>query len=284
MTLLETGVNAASGILTVETIGNLIVRPTSQASRIFAVSTVATTQSKDYRLPIVTADPATSFVAEGQELNVSDQSISELLITPAKVAGITVVSRELANDSNPEATDVVGDGLGRDLAKRIDAAAFGTHTTNGPDGLHALAGVTEIDATGPLDNLDAFAEAISEAENVGAQLTSFVASPTVALALAQLKTGSQLNTPLLGVDPTNPTQRLVQGVPLVVSPAVDDATIWGIPKAFSYVVLRDDEATLDVDKSPFFTSDRIAVKATLRVSWGWPHPAAIQKIVLSDSS
>ncbi|OBJ74689.1 hypothetical protein A5656_15660 [Mycobacterium gordonae] len=197
---------------------------------------------------------------------------------------MTVVSRELASDSNPEATDVVGDGLARDIARKIDAAAFGAHTSNGPDGLKALAGVTEIDATGSLDNLDAFAEAISEAENVGAQLTSFVASPAVALALAQLKTGSQLNTPLLGSDPTNPTQRLALGVPLVVCPAMDNATIWGIPKDFSYVVLRDDTVQLDVDASPFFTSDRIAVRATMRVSWGWPHPAAIQKIVLSDSS
>lgn len=281
MTLLET---TAGGILRPEEVGDLIVRPVSLASRLFAVSTVVTTQSKDYRLPIVAADPSAGFVAEGQEIPVTDADVQELIITPAKVAGLTVVSRELANDSNPEATQVVGDGLGRDIAKKIDGAAFGAHTTNGPDGLKALSGVTEIDATGPLDNLDAFAEAISEAENVGAQLTSFVASPAVALALARLKTGTAFNTPLLGVDAANPTQRLVQGVPLVVSPAMDDATVWGIPKFFSYVVLRDDEAPIDISRDAFFTSDRIAVKATLRVSWGWPHPAAIQKIVLSDSS
>lgn len=281
MTLLET---AAGGILRPEDVGNLIVRPVSLASRLFAVSTVVTTQSSKYRLPIVAADPSAGFVAEGEEIPVTDADVQELIITPAKVAGLTVVSRELANDSDPEATEVVGDGLGRDIAKKIDAAAFGTHTTNGPNGLRALAGVTEIDATGPLENLDAFAEAISEAENVGAQLTSFVASPAVALALAQLKTGSQFNTPLLGTDAANPTQRLVQGVPLIVSPAVGDDVIWGIPQAFSYVVLRDDEAPIDISPHAFFTSDRIAVKATLRVSWGWPNPAAVQKLVLSDSS
>jgi HK97 family phage major capsid protein len=270
--------------MTPETVGDLIIRPVSLASRLFLVSTVVTTQSKDYRLPIVAADPSAAFVAEGQEIPVTDADVQELIVTPAKVAGLTVVSRELANDSNPEATDVVGDGLGRDIAKKVDAAGFGTSTANGPAGLRALSGATEIDATGPLDNLDVFTEAISEAENVGAQLTSFVASPAVALALAQLKTGTGYNTPLLGSDPTNPTQRLVQGVPLIVSPAVGDDVIWGIPKAFSYVVLRDDEVPIAVDKSAFFTSDRIAVRATLRVSWGWPHPAAIQKIVLSDSS
>lgn len=284
MTLLETGQDAASGILTPETVSALVVRPVTQASRIFAVSTTVTTQTKDYRLPIVNTDPTSGFVAEGQEIGVSDPDILELVITPAKVAGIVVVSRELANDSNPEATDVVGEGLGRDIAKKIDAAAFGTSTANGPDGLRALAGVTEIDATGPLENLDAFAEAISEAENVGAQLTSFVASPAVALALSQLKTGSQLNTPLLGSSATDPTVRLALGIPIVVSPAVGDDVVWGIPKTFSYCVIRDDEVMLDVDKSPFWSSDRIGVKATLRVSWGWPHPAAIQKLVLSDSS
>jgi HK97 family phage major capsid protein len=107
----------------------------------------------------------------------------------------------------------------------------------------------------------------------------------VALALAQLKqfATADSNIPLLQPDPTQPTQRLLQGVPLVVSPAVDDFTIWGIPQAFSFVVLHDN-VTLDLDKSAFFTSDRIGVRSTLRVSYGWPHPASVVKVVLSDSS
>jgi HK97 family phage major capsid protein len=282
MTLLD---STAGGILRPEDVGPLIVRPVSLASRAMIASTVVQTASRDYRLPIVQTDPSASFVPEGGEIPITDAQIEELIITPAKVAGLQVISRELAEDSSPEASQVVSDGLARDVAKKLDLAFFGSTTANGPDGLHSVGGLTEIDATGPLADLDAFAEAIAESEQVGGQITSFVASPTVALALAQLKqfATADSNIPLLQPDATRPTQRLVQGVPLLVSPAVDDFTIWGIPRAFSWVVMHED-VTLDVDRSAYFSSDRIGVRSTLRVSWGFPHPASVVKIVLADSS
>ena len=281
MTLLNSN---SGGIVRPEDVGDLIVRPVSQASRAFLVSTVVQTESKDYRVPVVAQDPSAAWVLEGGEIPITDADVDEIIITPKKVAGLTVVSRELAEDSSPEATQVVGDGLARDIAKKIDAAYFGNTTTNGPSGLHALAGVTVVDATGPVVDLDAFATASAESEAVGGTITSFVASPTVALALSQLKTGSQLNTGLLQPDPTLPTRRLIHGVPLVVSPAVSDSAIWAIPQAFSFVVLRSDDVTLDISPQAFFTSDRIGVRSTLRVSWGFPHPASIVKIVLDDPS
>lgn len=223
MTLLDA---TAGGILRPEEVGPLIVQPVSLASRAFLTSTVVQTQSREYRLPIVAADPSASFVAEGAEIPVTDAEVNELIVTPTKCAALSVISRELAEDSSPEAAQVVGDGIARDIAKKVDAAWAGLHTTNGPDGLRSVAS-TPVDATGALTNLDAFAEAIAESENVGGTITSFVASPTVALALSQLKqySANGSNAPLLGVDPTQPTQRLIQGVPLIVSPAVGDDVI-----------------------------------------------------------
>ena len=54
-------------------------------------------------------------------------------------------------------------------------------------------------------------------------------------------------------------------------------TIWGLPKDRAIVVIRDN-ADVEADSSPFFSSDRVAIRAKLRVSFGWPHPAAIAKI------
>jgi hypothetical protein len=62
---------------------------------------------------------------------------------------------------------VVGIGLARDIARKVDAGAFA--------------------------DLDAFAEAISLAETVGATETSFVTSPATALTLAKVKTGTGSN-------------------------------------------------------------------------------------------
>jgi HK97 family phage major capsid protein len=281
--------SGAAGILSNEEIGDLVVRPVSRLSVAYQVSQVAVIDSHDFRIPLLTADPSASFVAEGAEIPADDAEISELIVTPKKVAALSVISKELATDSlNGSAADVVGQALARDTARAVDAAFFGTITANGPSGLGALAGVSEVDA-GTITTLDAFAEGQSMAETVGAVVIYWVASPNTVLSLANLKQQSGSNLPLLQPDPTLPGRRQIFGAPLLTSPAVDDHTIFGIPASYvpadpddqsgrlSYVVQAQD-ASLDVDGSVFFTSDRVAVRTTLRVSFGWPHPAAVVKI------
>jgi hypothetical protein len=74
------------------------------------------------------------------------------------------------------------------------------------------------------------------------------------------------------------------GVKLLPSPAVADSDIFAIPEDFSYVVQRED-VTLDIDASPFFTSDRIAVRAAMRIGFGiGVHPGSIVHITLEDGS
>ena len=67
----------------------------------------------------MTADTQASFVAEGAEAPVTDPNVDELTITPAKAVGLTVITNELAADSSPSALQVVGDGLLRELIRRI---------------------------------------------------------------------------------------------------------------------------------------------------------------------
>jgi HK97 family phage major capsid protein len=66
----------------------------------------------------VYTDPSASFVAERAEIRVTDADIDELIITPRKVAGLTVVSRELAEDSSEDATEVVHNGIVRASPRR----------------------------------------------------------------------------------------------------------------------------------------------------------------------
>ena len=58
---------------------------------------------------LVVADPSTAWTSEGSEIPVSDQDLDEIECTPDKLAGLVVVSNELAADSDPSALDVVGD-------------------------------------------------------------------------------------------------------------------------------------------------------------------------------
>ena len=126
-------------------------------------------------------------------------------------------------------------------------------------------------------NLDFAAQAISKAEQVGARITAFVTSPATALALATIKTGTGSNQPLLGADPTSATGRVILGVPLLVSQYVAANTLWAIDGTRTWLVVRDN-ATVEADRSVYFTSDRVAVKATMRAGFGFVHPQSVVKV------
>ncbi|MEQ6898456.1 phage major capsid protein [Microbacterium sp. KR10-403] len=280
MTVLTTTSNVRG--ITPDAIAALITVPVERDSVAAQASTIIPTDATHTHIPLVTGDPTAAWVGEGNEITASDPTIDDLVIIPAKVAGLTVITNELAADSSPEASGIVGDGLARDIARKIDAAFFGSKgsSTVQPAGLEDLTGVGAVDAGAAWADVDAFAEALSNAETLGLALTSFVANPADALTLAQLKESTTSKRPLLTPDPTQPTRRTIQGVPLLVSSAVTAGTVWGIPKTRALLIRRND-VDLQVDTSPYFTSDRTAVRATMRVGFAFPHAAAVQKITLS---
>ncbi|MDK9655204.1 phage major capsid protein [Propionibacterium freudenreichii] len=268
-----------------ETIGELIVQPVQAASvAITALGSVfADAQTDQYRVPVVKTDPAAAWVPEGTEIPVSEQGLGEDADRFHKLAGLTIVSSELANDSNPDAAEQVGLGLARDIARKLDGAFFGSRgaSENQPRGLGDITGVNAIaTSTTAWQSLDPFTSATYAAENVGAQLAAFVANPDDALALAQLKDQTGSNRPLLGTDPTTATKRLIDGVPLLTSPAVAAGTVWGLPGLGQVLIAIRSDTSLVRDESVFFTSDRVAIRATMRVTTLFPHPAAIQRISL----
>ena len=139
----------AAGLIADEhAVNQLVVQPVTQESIGLLVSTVVTTMDHSYRLPIITSDPSAAWTAEGAEITPSDQGFDELEVVPKKLAALTIISNELAADSNPSAQKTVGDGIVRDLAKKLDSAYFGNTVTNGPSGLLSVAGVSAVDTGG----------------------------------------------------------------------------------------------------------------------------------------
>lgn len=268
--------------LLVDDVASLLVLPSLNQSIAAnsAVTTRITTTSATLRMPVQTADPSAAWVAEGQEIAVTDAALTEVDVTPAKLAALSVISSELANDSSPAAAQVVGAGMARDLARKIDAAFFGALASPAPSGLGALSGVQTVVNANAFTNLDAFSAAIAKAENVGADVTAFCTSPNTALALAQVKQLSNGTVPLLGADGTAATQRMIRGVPLLVSYAIPDNVVWAVDADRAIMVVRSD-ATVLVDTSVYFTSDRVAVRGTLRIGIGFPHAAAFVKITVA---
>src|SRR5690242_11132860 len=130
-------------ILTPDEVATLLLDPVEAASIATEVASVVRTESSTYRLPVVGSDPSAEWVAEGDEITPSNMEFDEEEVTPAKVAGLTIITRELANDSSPEAAATVGNGLARDIARKVDAAFFGNLASPAPKGLGSL----EVNAT-----------------------------------------------------------------------------------------------------------------------------------------
>lgn len=264
-------------------IEQLIVLPVQSNSIAFQAATLVTTNATETRIPRVTDDPSAAWTAEGDEIGTSDPKIDDIAVLPKKLAGLVVVSNETVADTNPAADSIVGDGLTRDIARKVDAAFFGSNSaapTLQPEGLEDQTAATTVAAPAAWADADPFAEAISNVEGLGLGIGSFVANPADALLLAQLKESTASSRPLLGSDPSNPTRRALQGVPMLVSPAVTAGTVWGIPSTRAVIVRRND-VDLQVDRSAYFTSDRTAIRATMRVGFAFTQPAAIQKISLA---
>ena len=266
--------NNAAGILTPEEVGSLVVQPVERASVAMQIATVVQTDSGEFRIPIVTNDAIAAWTPEGSDITPSDAGVDEITVKPDKLAALSIISNELANDSSPAAKELVGASIGRDLARKVDAAFFADTTLNGPDGIESITYQTTTTTT--LTNTDAFAEAISLAENEGATVTAFVANSATVLALSKVKREAGSNEPLLQPDPTLPTRRQILGVPLwsVPDTVVPDNVVWAIDGSRTFVILRQD-VDLRVDESRYFESDRLGIRATMRVGFGFPHEAAV---------
>lgn len=253
--------------------------PQTLASASATAINVCRVDSHSLRIPVVFADPIAAWVAEGGEISAADPTLTEVTVTPPKLAGPVVISAELAADSSPAALQVVGDGLVRDLARKADAAFFANTTTNGPAGLLSIAS-TAVDAGDAWADLDWAEAAKSNAEQHNTMVTSFVCNPATALAVSTIKETTTSTRTLLGADPTAPASRTVAGVPLLTSSTIADGILWGIPKSRVVVALRSG-TEVTTDSSAFFTSHRVAVRAVLRVGWAFTDPAAVSKIAIT---
>lgn len=271
MPLYTTG---AAGILTPEEVGQLVVQPVTAASVAMQIATVVQTNSGEFRIPIVTNDAIAAWTPEGSDITPSDAGVDEITVKPDKLAALSIISNELANDSSPAARELVGNSIGRDLARKVDAAFFAHTTANGPDGIESI--IYQSTTTTALTNTDAFAEAISLAENEGATVTAFVANSATVLKLSKVKRETGSNEPLLQPDPTLPTRRQILGVPLwsVPDTVVPDDVVWAIDGSRVFIVVRQD-VDLRVDESRYFESDRLGIRATMRIGYGFPHEAAV---------
>jgi HK97 family phage major capsid protein len=166
------------------------------------------------------------------------------------------------------------------LAAQLDAAFFGNLSAPAPAGLGSLTAgtgagqVQDLAAGTNPTNLDIFEEAISKAGDVGAEVTAFAMNPADVLFFSKLKQATGSNVPLLGSDPAQPRQRTISGVPVFRVPDLPAGTMYALAADRIRTVIRSD-ARVEVSSHSHFTSDRVAVKGTVRAMVAFAHPQTI---------
>jgi HK97 family phage major capsid protein len=259
---------------TPEDYGKLIDLVIAEKSIAFQAGTKIVTSSETIRFPMLTADPAVGWYPENTQITLTDPSTSELVVTPRAVKGLTQISNEAAQDTNPAVSDQVGKSLARSISKKVDAAFFADTTTNGPSGLLSLPGVNVVDTGSAIANLDPFHQAKADALADGANLTVFILAPDVALELAQAKESTGSNKSLFENVGDGVT---LAGVKVLVSVDVPAGNAWGLDSSQVLIVQRTGTTvTRSVDAA--FDYDAVQVRATARVGFGFANPAGIVRL------
>ncbi|MBI3227180.1 MAG: phage major capsid protein [Mycolicibacterium cosmeticum] len=258
-----------------EAYGALIDKVLAAKSIAFQAGTVIQTPNESIRFPTLTADPATGWYAENTQISLTDPSTAEIVVTPKKVAGLTQISNEAAQDTNPAVANQVGTSLARSIAKKIDAAYFGNTVTNGPSGLLSLTGINVVDTgTVTLTTMDPFHEAKAAALADGAELTHFILAPDVALVLAKAKQATDSNLGLLENVGDGVT---LAGVPVLVSTDVAAGNAWGVDSSQILIVQRTG-TTVVASTDAAFDHDAAQVRATARVNFGFVNAPGVVRL------
>ena len=286
MANLVTSTPSVGGMLPVGHTGDLLLTALRETSVAYdpRVATQLIIDAHSVSLPVLTADASGTWTPEATELTESSPVFAEVVVTPSKVAALSIVSSELANDSNPAVAATVGQSLAQGLAASIDSALFAATTApNAPAGIGSLAGTSSVSAGAKWSSLDPLSDAMSIAEANGAQVTAVVTNYADAKAISQIKERTDSQRPLLGVegDAATPGQRMAFGVPILVSRWVPAGTAWAIPAARLFTVTRQD-LTVESSTDAYFSSDRVAMRGIARVGFAVTRPSTITKIALSS--
>lgn len=272
-----TSTEGNGGILPTE-YSALITKPLAEQALAFqpSLSTVMSGApgAHEIILPSIESDVDAAWVAEGEEITPDDPDMGETKLTFAKVAGLTIVSREMANDSSPQAQEIVGNSITRSIIKQINRAFLGNLEAPAPKGLASVAAINKVNGNGAsIVNLDSFAHAVSLAATSGHALTGWALNPTDAATIATLKDSSESNRRLVESVTT------LEGLPVFLNPNVPLGTAWGLDGTSIYTGLRED-VELAVSDQAFFTSDRVAIRATARIGFAFPDASAITNVKL----
>lgn len=210
----------------------------------------------------------------------TDQIFDYVELDAKTIYGLTALSEQLAEDSNPDAVKTVQNDLAKAMVVAMDKAIL-EGAGSGADPITGIAGQANVTtlAAGAAFTADDISAAIAAVESNIFNANGVVTHPSVIQKLRDLKDS---NGQYLWADPRGEAgQRTVFGIPVKTQGSLTATA--GQRKVF---VGQWDEAlvgarrgiTLAVSKDALFTYDQIAVRLTARLGFGVKHGQAFAVI------
>lgn len=250
---------------------------------------VITTDRDSIQWPQIIGDVTPGWRSEGEAIPPSDPTFATLTATPRKLAALVQFSNEVIDDSHPSVVDLVRRHVSTILALRLDLAAFeGSGVAPEIRGIRATPGIQEIvaGANGAALTLDMIADALGllEAANVPGPYV-VVMPPRNWSAIRKLK--DTTNAPLLTEFPSDDAPPRIFGARVFVSGQLSLTETQGTSNLTNsvyvfapkeVVLVRRQDAELELDRSRLFNSDQSELRGKLRADLLIPNPTAIVRI------
>jgi HK97 family phage major capsid protein len=226
-----------------------------------------------------------TWVAETAVIPAGDPAFGELTATPKKLAHRVELSNEVIDDSEPSIVDVLNTHLAQMLGLKLDRGIFEGNPTADPEsirGLKYVTGIQEISLGTNGDvvtNYDPFIRAVGllQAANVPGPY-AIVGNPRTVTSLELLKaetgSNSQLSRPA-ALPTFYTTSQLSTTETKGTSTDTSSAYVFAPAEV---VLVRRQDATIELDRSRLFDRDMSELRGRLRADLIVPNPSAVVRI------
>ncbi|KAB7790556.1 phage major capsid protein [Bifidobacterium leontopitheci] len=242
-------------------------------------------------IPFVADNPEAKVYAEGDTIDDTPPTVSELTVYTKKLALLTVLSNESTNYSGVET--LMSDSLKRGIVKKADQM-FLTNTAKEaagsiegglyspphgePAGLVNTPGI--VDGGAITSSINPLLETLGTLGDNGATPTAIIMGYGAWAKLLRLADAN--GRPLIAQDIANSPTPALYGIPVVLNAQAPKDTLLIIDK--TEVLSSCGTVKLATSQDVFFDRDSLAVRVTFRFGFGVLHPNRLAKLTIGTNA
>jgi len=275
---LNVGSDQAGGYLVPDQFERTLVQALEEHNIMRQLSRVITTSSGELHIPVVASTGTASWVAEGNEIPLSDGTFGQVVLTAYKIGTMIKVTHELLKDSAFPIDSFLAQDFGRRMGQLEEEAFVAGDGINKPTGFLTSAPVGKVVGSPTALSFDDVMDLYRKLRSPYRNKAVFVANDLTIGALQKLKdnNGQYLWRPALTMGEPD----TILGRPVYVSsfmPAIGpEAKVLAFGD-FSYYWIGDRTGrTFERLNELFAQTDQVGFKATQRVDGKLVLPEAIQ--------